>query len=214
MHQCKKIVFRHGLGFVSEFWQPILPFFANHNCVIVEEHYFNQGTSKFIRPDDCDFEVGIGHSLGFWKLCQTLPNAKYLIGINAFTDFLGSSHQLRSSRTVEYEAFKSNLQKFPEGTLKKFYKRCGVNFNAVDFSDINRQNLLTDLTLLTQQVKIDDRKKILMIYAEDDPIVPTSIVEDNFLGTNVKMHCLSKGKHGLGFLHPKTVSEVILDFIK
>ncbi len=216
MHKNKRIIFRHGLGFSNNYWNNMLPFFQKDNCILVEENYFNQGKVKKIVADysDDDIEVGIGHSLGFWKLCQELPKAKYLIGINAFTNFLGKNSQLRSARISEYEMFKTNFHKSPKSTLESFYKRCGIEFSNSDFSYINIQRIAADLSLLAKQAKIINKKKILIINSIDDMVVPKIIAEDNFSDIKVKIHYFQSGKHGLGFLHAKEVSKIILDFIE
>ena len=208
------IVFSHGFGFASDFWQSMLPYFNDYNCIMTEAHYFSKDQSKQGSIDYNDISIGIGHSLGFLKLCQLLPNAKYLIGINPFIDFLGKSHRLRSSRMTEYEIFKKSMQQFPKKTLKQFHRRCGVTSNQIDLDNMNGEKLMSDLTLLTKPVDLNLKKKILVIHAKDDLVVPNQVTEDNFSNSQVTLHAFEKGKHGLGMTYPKAVSEVILDFIQ
>ena len=214
MRPHKNIVFGHGFGFASDFWQPMLPYFSEYNCILTEAHYFSQDKPNQSEIDYNDISIGIGHSLGFLKLCQLLPNAKYLIGINPFINFLGKSNLLRSSRMAEFDAFKENIHQFPKKTLKQFHRRCGVTFNQIDLDYINSKKLMSDLMLLTKPIKLDTEKKILVIHAKDDLVVPNHVIEDNFLDSQVTLHAFEKGKHGLGMTYPKAVSEVILDFIQ
>ena len=158
MHAHVNIVFGHGFGFARDFWQPMLPYFIEYNCILTEAHYFSQDKPNQRAIDYNDISIGIGHSLGFWKLCETLPNAKYLIGINPFTDFLGKSNLLRSSRMAEFDAFKENIHQFPKNTLKQFHRRCGVTSNLINLDYINREKLMSDLMLLTKPVDLDLKK--------------------------------------------------------
>ena len=115
---------------------------------------------------------------------------------------------------AEFDAFKKNIQQFPKTTLKQFHRRCGVTLNQIDLDYINSKKLMSDLMLLTKPIKLDAKKKILVIHAKDDLVVPNHVIADNFLDLNVSLHGFEKGKHGLGMTYPKSVSEVILDFIQ
>ena len=209
----KKIIFRHGLGFFNSFWSNLLPFFQGYQCFFVEENYFNNSSKTFSSYENKDFEVGIGHSLGFWKLCQTAPKAKYLIGINAFTNFLGEDSRLHSLRNIEYETFKAHFHKHPANTLKNFYTRCGFKNHNTDFSNINVPAIECDLNLLASPVELNNESKVLIINSLDDTVVPKNITDDNFTNTRTQIHYLEEGKHALGFQYAKEVSKIILDFI-
>ena len=213
MHQDKRIIFRYGIGFSNSFWRNLLPFFQGYQCFVVEENYFNDGIKTCTSHENKDFEVAIGHSLGFWKLCQKAPKAKYLIGINAFTNFLGEDSRLYGLRHIEYETFKTHFHKQPTNTLKNFYTRCGFKNHNVNFSNINLPAIAEDLNLLASPVELNSESKMLIINSTDDPIVPKSITDDNFTNTKAQIHYLEKGKHALGFQHAKEVSKIILDFI-
>lgn len=206
-------MFRHGLGFSNRFWCNLLPFFQGYQCFAVEEHYFNDGVTTGPNHENKDFHVAIGHSLGFWKLCHTAPKANYLIGINAFTHFLGKERRLYDVRHSEYATFKSHFHKQPTHTLKNFYTRCGVKNHHVDFSTINVPAIAKDLDLLARPVELNNASKVLVINSTDDPIVPKSITDDNFIHTKAEIHYLDKGKHALGYQYAKEVAQIILDFI-
>jgi pimeloyl-[acyl-carrier protein] methyl ester esterase len=208
----KKIIFRHGLGLSNQFWNQLLPFFHKYDCSLLDENYFNNNI-KETRTERSNVYVGIGHSLGFFKLCEEFPEAKYLIGINAFTNFLGQNAILYTARCSEHEIFKQSFNNKPKKTLERFYKRCGIASNETDLSYINAEKIKTDLNLLAQKTKLPDDKKILIINSMDDQVVPTSITEDNFSNSKATIHYVQHGKHSLGFLHAEEISKIILDFI-
>ena len=192
----------------------MLPFFQEYQYNLVEENYFDHGNNILSDYGDDVVEIAIGHSLGFWKLCQELPKVKYLIGLNAFTNFLGKDSKLHTSRILEYEKFKTGFYQNPKNTLQNFYKRCGIKYSDNDFLHINTQNITDDLNLLAKPVRLSTESKILIINSLDDLVVPKNITEDNFVGTKAQIHYLkSGGKHSIGFCHAKEVSKMILDFV-
>lgn len=213
MYKDKKIIFRYGLGFSNSFWTHLLQFFQEYRYFLIEENYFDNTSKRFSRDENEDFEVGIGHSLGFWKLCKTTAKEKYLIGINAFTNFLGKDSRLYSLRNMEYETFKAHFHKQPINTLKNFYTRCGFTNHNVNFSNVNLSAIQEDLNLLASPIELNSESKVLIINSLDDPIVPKAITDDNFINTKAQIHYLEKGKHALGFQYAKQVSKIILDFI-
>lgn len=211
MHKKRKIAFRHGFGFSNNFWKNFMPFFKEYNCQLIEENYFDNESK--ILPNYDEIEVGMGHSLGFWKLCQELPKAKFLIGINAFTNFLGINHDLRVARSLEYKIFIDDFYDSPENCLKKFYRRCGLKDYGADFSCLNFDVLKEDLTLLEKSFSLAAGPKILIINSMDDLIVPRDLTEDNFANGKVRLHYFEKGKHALGYYYAEEISKMIKDFI-
>ncbi len=212
MHKYKKIIFRHGFGLSNDFWKNLLPFFQEYECILTEENYFNNKGKISPNYGDEVIEVAIGHSLGFWKLCQELSKVKYLIGINAFTNFLGEDKELRISRTLEHETFKIDFYRNPKNTLKSFYKRCGLEYIDIDFPYINIQNMANDLDILEKSTLIV-KSEVLIINSMNDLIVPKKLTEDNFTDVKAQIHYLESGKHALGFYHAEEISKIIKDFI-
>lgn len=203
-------IFSSGFGFTQKYWQFLAPRFQEDEIVYFEEHI----PSSFGTDRNIEY-IGIGHSLGFLKLVQSNINLKYLIGLNAFTHFLGKGHFLFKKRKREYDIFKANFQNNPRLTMQKFYKNCGSAEYEENFNDLNIENLVKDLNLLESYIDINRNCPIMIVNSTDDNIVPEEITRDNFAANNNLTRCLlAHGGHMLGYRNSEEIFKLIKGFIE
>lgn len=209
------LIFRHGWGMSPRFWDPLLPFFAQDICHVEDQGYFETAVTQY-RPSLWNLErsltVGIGHSLGFWTLCRDYPTLPYVIGLNAFTHFLGYGAKVQSKRRDEVLEFEKNFTLYPHKTLRTFYRRSGVS--GAKISALNTHRLAQDFPMFYTAGVRPAASKILILNTEDDSVVPPNITEDNFCGVpGVTVHMMSLGQHGLGWNQAAVVAQHIRRFL-
>lgn len=190
----QSFIFCHGFGFDNRFWKNLTPYFQN----------------KYQK----NLPVGIGHSLGLSKLLNSNQPFDYLIGLNSFVNFLGNAPHLRADRTKTLQALTTHFSASPTATLKKFYRRCGFPATYDPMFPINTPALLEELKTLNHTFEIPKNTKMLIIYAQDDIVVPPEIIHDNFsIYPNVILKRMETGKHALGFLQAEQIQKHILEFL-
>lgn len=211
-------IFCHGFGFDKSFWDNMRPYYADQSCRFLDFGYFG--------PEDVTLDIplniphgteviGVGHSVGFLKLLKLDIKFDFLIGLNSFTNFLGSHLELRHVRGGELESLKRSLMKSPNSTLERFYLRCGAQSFKRASPDIHLNKLVDDLELLKFDTTLPKHVKILILGSEDDMVVPKSIVQDSFFNQedDVSLKFLSSGSHALGLLNSQRVYEAIEVFL-
>jgi pimeloyl-[acyl-carrier protein] methyl ester esterase len=196
-------VFCHGWGFDKEYWKELSRYFSPSECIFDIEDLNEDKTIEYI---------GIGHSLGLIKLINLDIRFKALIGIQGFVNFLGSNDFFRRKRTIELKAMKRDLAIDIEKTLNNFYKRCGIF--PQEKMKLNKSILRRELDLLSGSFKIPKEIPILVIGAEDDPIVPPDLILDNFKNLeNVEVIFQPTGLHNLGAKDCGFVYKKIMGFL-
>lgn len=211
-------IFCHGFGFDKSFWDNMHPYYADKSCLFLDLGYFG--------PEDVTLDIplniprgteviGVGHSVGFLKLLKLDIKFDFLIGLNSFTNFLGSHLELRHIRGLELESLKRSLMKSPNSTLERFYLRCGAQSFKRASPDIYLSKLLDDLELLQSDTTLPKHVKILILGSEDDIVVPKSVVQESFFNRedDVSLKFLSSGSHALGLLNSQRVYEAIEVFL-
>ena len=213
-------VFFSGLGSGHEFWDELLPYFSEFNCVLLAENYFNS-------PNEIDDGylreilegkriIGVGHSLGYHKLCYL--NQKYdffkldkIVALEGFSRYLGSSPLIAKFREFFLNLMKLNYQTFPEVTLYNFLLMCGAPMQSVPLT-MNKNLIMTDLELLYSGIE-SPQIPHLVLRSYDDWVIPTYIIEDNFRNlSDVKIIYTYGASHLLGIKLPQYVSQKILKF--
>lgn len=213
-----KYIFCHGFGFSSEFFQPLIDLFHPDEIINYDLGYFsNQYNSPMPKFDENTHNyVGIGHSFGFHKLVAGNFNVKFkfIVGINAFTNFLGKSPALYKKRKYEYKIFQKQFLENPISTIKHFYQRCGFNNNYLkESSKINFKKLYKDLEALTSILPINNNQNLLIINSMNDLVVSPKITYDNFNSySNIKLIMMKTGKHKLPYSNPETIYKEIINF--
>lgn len=205
-------LFYHGWGFNSQCWEPLSVYFSEFPCYFYDRGYF--GEIKSCEEIDLSaFDViGVGHSLGFLKLHSSKIKFKALIGIQAFTHFLGIDEKIHHARKRELQGMINYFEHDPINTLRSFYQRCGYEYRG-DLN-INQQKLLHDLKQLLKPHEFSSDVPTLIIGATNDLIVPPDIIRDNFEklpNTKIIMHNASS--HCVDKLDCKRLQQEIMEFV-
>lgn len=181
-----RYIFCHGWGFDQEYWKDLSRYFSPDECVFNGENLVKDKAVEYI---------GIGHSLGLIKLITLDIRFKAIVGIQGFVNFLGSNDFFRRKREILLRAMKRDFEIDSQKTLNNFYKKCGI----LSQSKGDKILLRKELDLLSRSFKIPRNIPILVIGAEDDPIVPPDLIWDNFQkAENVKVVFRPTGLHSLG----------------
>ena len=211
-------VFFSGFEADYNYWNDLLPYFSNYECVLLSENYFCESeevTEEQLRKIFKDKKIiGIGHSLGYMKLC--LLQEKYdffklskIISIEGFSEYLGSREPMRSMRKIALEYMKVSYSINPIGTLVWFQSICGAIPDIP--TKVNQDLLQEDLKLLDEKVRMPCIPH-LVLSSIDDFVVPFYIIQDNF-GQCAKIIYTQTASHLLGMRYPKYVFEEISKFI-
>jgi pimeloyl-[acyl-carrier protein] methyl ester esterase len=207
-------IFCHGFGFDKSFWNNLRPHFAKEYCIYLNLGYFSQEDLSFSIDPSLHF-IGVGHSFGFKKLLSLPIIFTKLIGLQGFINFLGSNPTLHIKRQNDLNILKQNFDKSPSLTLQNFYKRCGIPLEKDKLKQINHNKLQTDLKSLSHAESTPLSQPTLIIGAEDDIIVPTELIYDNFNSQpNVHITLLKQGQHSLGYTQTQIIYQMIMNFSK
>lgn len=207
-------VFCHGFGFEARFWHPLLAFFPKEASFCLDLGYFRKDPILLLPnfPREETLLIGIGHSLGLIKLLGLEERFQALIGLNGFLNFLGKEATLRERRSRELHLLTESFRRAPSSALENFYKNCGITWHIPP--SIQEQRALEDLTSLKESVVPPQGVPLLLIGAEDDPIVPPSLLEDNCAEyPAVLLERVPSGKHALGFLETASIYDKIKGFL-
>ncbi len=215
----KLFIFQHGWGFDKNFWQNIMPYFKDEQCIFLDRGYFGNSSPLEDLPNN-HLYIGIGHSLGFVKLLNNISNIKfdYLIGLNSFINFLGSEPKLQSLRKKEIALIKQGIKHNCLKTLEDFYQRCSLKFDDKNYNEINNDLLVRDLDMLLTNYSLPNQTHTLIVNSKNDKIIPETIFLDNFnqykdKQATIYLETLENGKHGLGYLHAKLIYNKIINFV-
>jgi len=210
-----RFVLSHGWGFSPAFWAPLLekwPF--TQPPIVWDAGYYGLPDLSLPAADASTQWVGIGHSIGFARLIRQNRSFSALIGLQAFTRFLGDNPPLREQRLAEWEQLSMHFDASAVATLKSFYRRCGVPGKWFAPEQCNRAALKTDLQQLKESLSLPDSVPVLILSSQDDVIVPPAILQDNFQGTSSTIDYCDTARHALGYLEPEWVLERIQTFLK
>ena len=196
------------------------------NCAVqfADQHTTHYSALPEI-PDSAHY-IGVGHSLGFLKLLRSPYPFTKVIGINAFTSFLGYSAPIYSRRIKEHKAFTRSFTARPLKTLERFYKNCGLdNFELNDEDPNLKDESMTSLSNMTidcqpgasitslpvipngedldlMTLNVEPTYPACIINAKNDTIVPYDLTMDNFSKKPdflQSLHILPRGQHLLGY---------------
>jgi pimeloyl-[acyl-carrier protein] methyl ester esterase len=200
-------IFSHGWACCNRVWDPLLSFIPSEPVLFLHRDYFGTSDESLHLSKEISW-IGIGHSLGFIRLLQHQFPLQAIIGIQAFTNFLGNNPILNKQRTRFLHNFNKQFSKDPTTTAHSFQKMCGIELHE---NYINVARLAEDLTLLKASHSFM-MPPCLVIGSMDDPIVPNQLILDNF-SRNVDVHFFPKGGHNIMQAMPQLLWKQIMDWI-
>jgi pimeloyl-[acyl-carrier protein] methyl ester esterase len=211
-------IFCHGWSYAPPFWDALKLFFQNYPTVMWNLGYYQESTSLLCPQEkEAIVWVGVGHSLGFVTLLESGFAFDALIGLQAFTSFLGHDDALRNRRTKEYLFFKDQFQASPLGHVQDYQHFSETTLPENYYPFLREERLLNDLKALqTDYTPLLEafQKPTLMLGSRGDMVVPPILLEDNFAhqpSVQLTFHP-SKG-HALGYYHAAWVAEQIQAFL-
>ena len=189
-------VFFNGFGSDYKFWENLIPHFSNYNYVVLSENYFEYPEDygeDYLREIFSEKTIiGIGHSLGYHKLCDLAQKydffkMKKIVSIEGFSHYLGKFEPMKCIRKFYLDLMKNNYTFCPGLTLHNFMLMCGAPMLAIP-SRLNKKLLMDDLDILDSGIT-PPKIPHLILSSLDDWVIPTHIIEDNFRSLNdVKIH--------------------------
>jgi pimeloyl-[acyl-carrier protein] methyl ester esterase len=206
-------IFCHGFGFDKNFWCNLAPYFSAEHCTYLDLGYFKD---EYITiPEDKNLEfIGIGHSLGMIKLLSLGIKFKHMIGLNAFTNFLGNGNNLNDKRKLELRIFIQYFINSPIDTLNSFYTRCQIQKKLRKHTDISQKKLLRDLCLLLKKFNFSKELSVYIIGSKNDIVAPLEVLYDNFLSyPNIVVDLVQNNTHALGYEIPDLIYKKIILYL-
>ncbi|MGL5784001.1 MAG: hypothetical protein ACRCYZ_00710 [Alphaproteobacteria bacterium] len=212
-------IFCHGWSYAPSYWDSLKLFFQNHPTTMWNLGYYQENIC-LLSPKEKEgiFWVGVGHSLGFAKLLESGFFFDALVGLQAFTCFLGHDSVLHHRRTKEYLFFKEQFQASPLSHVQDYHHFSDAVLPEKYYPLLNQDRLLNDLKALqTDYTPFFERlhKPTLILGSKGDTVVPQALLEDNFEPhpwVELKIHP-SKG-HALGYHQTLWVAEQIQRFLE
>lgn len=212
-------LFFNGFGSDCSYWDSLLPYFQNYNCVMTSDEYFFKENTVHLQPEVLlkdKYLIGIGHSLGYEKACfwqENNPSIKLqkIVSISGFSHYLGKDPLLQHHRKVPLEIMKKCYATNAFWTLAWFQIFCGQSIPVIP-GKINEKKLLDDLELLDRGVT-PPAIPHLVLSSIDDYIIPFYITEDNFRKLpDVEVHYTNGAGHLLGMKQPAWVYQKVINF--
>lgn len=190
----KNFILAHGFGFNNNYWSNLVP--------ALDGNIFYYGD----KIDENKQYIGIGHSLGFFKLNGSAFRFTHLICLQGFVNFCGNNAKLRFIRGKFLHDFIKAFADDSQALLNGFYKKCGeVPKNIQD-----REVSFKDLQLMFDAVP-HCGVRTSVVCDVNDKIVPKIIVEDNFRNFDqVSIRYIDENAgHLLGYKNPEIIIEAI-----
>jgi pimeloyl-[acyl-carrier protein] methyl ester esterase len=182
------LVFAHGWGFDSSYFEKLGQYFADYPQVHWEKGYFTTAEPYITFPGKGAW-IGIGHSFGFHQLLK-YP-FKGVVSLAGFTRFCIHRKGQEGVPLRILDRMIKAFQHDPQAVLQQFWGKC--SFTAYqENSYINTRALLTDLKAMRElEEEPLTNIPILSLSSQQDPIVPPSLIQQNFEGhphlTRVKL---------------------------
>lgn len=143
-----RLVFMHGWGFNSSFWNPLLTSLDGYETVVLDAGYFGQPHAYL---DDGRPFVAIGHSFGTIRLLDTISShCLGFVAINGFDYFVRRNAAEGGVPIRVLDRMIARFEEDPLIVLHDFQTRCGAQVDALDENLLNKDTLLRDLYLLRE----------------------------------------------------------------
>lgn len=207
-----KLVFVHGWGFNSHFWQPLISELAEHDCKTIDLGFIKGGETSWSNTNHP--AIYVGHSLGVlwlleqWKNSQETPAPHALISIAGFTNF----SKFTNNKTLKL--MHQGLAKNPAIQLNHFWRTAGEKTKCTPRA-INQQQLDKGLSWLqnwngtAKAAELTCPKLILATKA--DKIVPAPATQQQWPGQEIIWH--QTASHIMPATDPTWTAKQIIQFL-
>lgn len=211
------LIFCHGWSYAPSFWNNLKLFFQDVPTVIWNLGYYQDQPSKLLPQQQEGVRwIGVGHSLGFAKLLTSGFPFDGLVGIQAFSNFLGNEPGLNTRRMKEFLFFREQVMSSPLEHILEFHGFSDATLPEKYYALLHEDRLKQDLEALSlnynrafQQMATPTQ----ILGSRGDTVVPTQLLEDNFSNyPNVTCTIHPSKGHALGYHHAQWVAEQILGF--
>lgn len=194
-----QFVLAHGFGFSDRYWDRLAPFLPG------PVSFYREGWTPFNKTP----LIGIGHSLGFAKLCTSGLLFHHLFGLQPFLDFCGKEPRLRLTRQRSLASLIAHVQRDAHSALALFYRNCGYEGPVPQAPNV--QALLADLELLKRRFD-PPTAPTTILAGRGDKIVPLRIVEADFAHLPfVTIHTTALACHAMGTQDAPEIAALIRD---
>ncbi|MPS67856.1 MAG: alpha/beta hydrolase [Novosphingobium sp.] len=201
-----KLLFAHGWGFGSAFWEPLANLLADMPQAIDDCGYFGA-------PRACRVEgpcLAITHSYGTMRvLADPPPGLVGIVAINGFERFTA-----RPDRAgVPVRVVDRMLRRFgedPRAVLAEFRRQCGAGDG---FGEIDADLLRTDLLRLRDAQPPLPAVPVLSLQGARDPLLPEAMRAAVFAGAAVSRIESAAGGHLLPLEAPELCAGAVRGMI-
>jgi len=151
------LVFSHGFGFTPRFWDNLLAYNRAYPVINIDWHQ-----SLPSLPPGEDY-IGIGHSLGFMRLCNLNIKWRKVVSINGFTHFPDFSYEGELDKMLAIWQ-----ERYYHKIMGNFYRKCGLidNMPKMDFTKLS-QDLLY---LKEEKIELPPIEKLFLQAGRDQII--------------------------------------------
>lgn len=195
------VVLACGFGFTNDYWEPFIkkcPWKVRFLNEIID---FPQQQTW----------IGVGHSLGFFRLNQHIKSFKKLVSLQGFSNFLGYDTRLHAIREVYLKRMIAHFKKNPLIARSDFYEKCDYKGPFPAFPEGYSWD--HDLQCLKNEFLLPDIP-LFVIGGGKDNVVPMTLLEDNFSHyTHVTLKKIESASHVLGYTHVDEVLDLLRKFI-
>ena len=204
-----KLVFIHGWGFNSDFWNGVSKFLPGFKQERIDLGFLGEGSDI---PETDEPSLLIGHSLGFLKGLSLSQNWKGWIAINSFPRFITDASKAGCVSLASLRDMRIRLQTDPLKTLHSFHAFIGSVPPEGTPNPLRLREGLDALGLLDAEQLKADTYRSLVLASHNDPLVPLATSEALAHKKDILWH--PTGGHVLPLIDPSWCANAIQSFIE
>lgn len=213
-----RLLFVHGWGYSSSFWQKLQNNLKEYHSETIDLGFIGKNTDK-----NCNLKsilnlqekyIAVGHSLGFLYLLKNFSfRFKYYVAINSFARFSRDPTFPKGVASRVLDRMSRGLSTDSNLIMKQFYQQCGqvVNF----LPSFNIEELQKGLEFLkfgdVRSIIPQIRNKLTVIASKKDPVVNETMTIQSFQECNYLW--LDDDTHILPLSKTNACAEIIRELI-
>lgn len=193
---------RHGWACDTSFFDNL----KKEGDTVVDTGYINTRT---VFDRNKEYDVGIGHSIGFWHLLRSGVKCKKIIGLGAFVKFRNNqqTHEILNGMIegVKYD---------PMSVLNNFYGFAGLTrYIGKNPKHIDTELLINDLRLLIDfdvSSFIPTDIPITIVFGAKDQVIDVNLNRERFSEfKNITIEVVGDADHSIGLNNSDFVDKII-----